>query len=339
MTITLCGTDCHKLFEEVNQSSKFADDSSEFETILKYPKLLGAGYCREMQLRPGLGLFLFDHVASRDLRITSSDREHSIELGFVIAGQWKCNHRSWNDHTSLSPGTNFLFGSGICPGGTSEHSAHERHLLLTIEFEPQLLGTLVTGQPESLPECLEPLIGDSNQLTYFCTGTTTIAMQSVLQHILNCPYEGLTKRMYLEGKVLELMALQFSQLLMAEKPSRSLETRSLRSDEIDRIHHAQMLLGQNLDSPPSVLDLARQVGVNRRKLNEGFRQVLGTTPFGYVRDRRLEQAQQLLSDPDVSIEQVAARVGYANRGNFAAAFRKKFGINPKAFQLQRRKEI
>ncbi|QYO62758.1 helix-turn-helix domain-containing protein [Leptolyngbya sp. 7M] len=50
-------------------------------------------------------------------------------------------------------------------------------------------------------------------------------------------------------------------------------------------------------------------------------------------------AQQLLSNPDISIEQVAASVGYANRGNFAAAFRKKFGLNPKAFQLQRRKEI
>ncbi|QYO62295.1 helix-turn-helix domain-containing protein [Leptolyngbya sp. 7M] len=165
--------------------------------------------------------------------------------------------------------------------------------MLTIEFEPQLLGTLVTGQPESLPEWLEPLVGDANQLTYFRTGTTTTTMQSVLQQTLNCPYEGLTKRMYLEGKVLELMALQFSQLLMAEKSPHSSDTRSLRSDEIDRIHHARMLLGQNLDNPPSVLDLARQVGLNRRKLNEGFRQVLGTTPFGYVRDRRLEQAQQL----------------------------------------------
>lgn len=338
MIITLSETDCHKLFEEA-ECSRMACGSSGFETILEYPKPLGKGYCREIQLRPGFGLFIFDRVASRDLRTTSSDREHPVELGFVMAGQWKWNHRGWNHHTHLSPGTNFLFGSGICPGGTAEHSAHQRHLLLTIEFEPQLLGTLVTGQLiEPLPECLEPPVGDANQLTYFCTGTTTIAMQSILQQILNCPYEGLTKRMYLEGKVLELMALQFAQLLMDEKPHGSSDTR-LRLNEIDRIHQAQMLLGQNLDSPPSVLELARQVGLNRRKLNEGFRHVLGTTPFGYVRDRRLEQAQQLLSDPDISVEQVAVRVGYANRGNFAAAFHKKFGINPKAFQLQRRKEL
>jgi AraC family transcriptional regulator, transcriptional activator of the genes for pyochelin and ferripyochelin receptors len=96
---------------------------------------------------------------------------------------------------------------------------------------------------------------------------------------------------------------------------------------------------QNLDNPPSLLDLARQVGLNDRKLKQRFHQVFHTTPFAYLRDYRLERAQQLLMDSEQSIEQVAKAVGYADRSRFAVAFRKKFGVNPKTYQLQHRREI
>jgi AraC-like DNA-binding protein len=141
--------------------------------------------------------------------------------------------------------------------------------------------------------------------------------------------------MYLESKVMELMALRFAEFLEDDEQFNS-STR-LKSDDIDCIHQAKKLLVQNLDNPPSVLELARWVGLNRRKLSEGFRQVLGTTPFGYLRDYRLELAQQLLMNSEKSVEEIALAVGYTNRGHFAAAFRKKFGMNPKAYQLDGRK--
>ncbi|MEH2463941.1 helix-turn-helix transcriptional regulator [Nostoc sp.] len=60
----------------------------------------------------------------------------------------------------------------------------------------------------------------------------------------------------------------------------------------------------------------------------------GTTVFGYLHDYRMEQARQLLLSGQMKIEQVAQIVGYVNRSRFANAFRKKYGINPKAYQKQ-----
>ncbi|NJN39551.1 MAG: helix-turn-helix transcriptional regulator [Acaryochloridaceae cyanobacterium CSU_3_4] len=93
-------------------------------------------------------------------------------------------------------------------------------------------------------------------------------------------------------------------------------------------------MSQNLEHPPSLPELARQVGLNRRKLNEGFQYLFGTTPFGSLRSDRLTQAKALLMNSELSIESVAKQVGYADRSAFAAAFRKQFGVNPKAYQLQ-----
>nr|WP_235927106.1 AraC family transcriptional regulator [Gloeocapsopsis dulcis] len=114
---------------------------------------------------------------------------------------------------------------------------------------------------------------------------------------------------------------------------------NFRGHDLECIHHAKEILIRNLDNPPSILDLARQVGLNDRKLKQGFHQVFNTTPFAYLRHYRLEQARQLLMDSEASIEQVAKTVGYGDRSRFAAAFRKQFGINPKTYQLQQRREI
>ncbi|MEO0827336.1 MAG: helix-turn-helix transcriptional regulator, partial [Cyanobacteria bacterium J06642_9] len=72
----------------------------------------------------------------------------------------------------------------------------------------------------------------------------------------------------------------------------------------------------------------------RRKLNEGFHQVYGTTPFGYLRNCRLNQAKWLLMTSECPVEEIASVVGYTSRSRFATAFRQQLGINPKAFQIQ-----
>lgn len=89
-----------------------------------------------------------------------------------------------------------------------------------------------------------------------------------------------------------------------------------------------------MENPPSLLDLARQVGINDRKLKQGFRQVFGTTVFGYLHDYRMEQARLLLIEQKLAIALVAHTVGYSHLSHFATAFRKKFGVNPSTYLAQ-----
>ena len=92
-------------------------------------------------------------------------------------------------------------------------------------------------------------------------------------------------------------------------------------------------MARKLDNPPSVETLARQVGLNRFKLNEGFHQVYGTTPFRYLRACRLGIADCLLTTSDLPTEVIAQKVGYASRSSFASAFRQWRGVKPKTLQL------
>ena len=95
---------------------------------------------------------------------------------------------------------------------------------------------------------------------------------------------------------------------------------------------ARDILIRNLDDPPSLLSLAKQTGINSFKLKQGFRQVFNTTVFGYLYAYRMEEARRLLGLGELSVTQVAQTVGYSHPGKFAAAFKKKFGITPKALK-------
>jgi AraC family transcriptional regulator, transcriptional activator of the genes for pyochelin and ferripyochelin receptors len=84
-----------------------------------------------------------------------------------------------------------------------------------------------------------------------------------------------------------------------EQPNRLVTP--IQMNEVDRIHEARKILLQRINHPPSLMALARSVGVNDNAWKRGFRRVFGTTVFGYLHVvYRLEQAQQLLANGLVS---------------------------------------
>ncbi|MEM0943833.1 MAG: AraC family transcriptional regulator, partial [Pseudomonadota bacterium] len=93
------------------------------------------------------------------------------------------------------------------------------------------------------------------------------------------------------------------------------------------------LLIHDVQKPPTLAELAQQVGLNEYRLKQGFRQVFGTTVFGCLHHCRMQQAQHLLRNSNLTIAGVAAQVGYLSPEAFSTAFRRKFTVSPKAYQL------
>lgn len=127
--------------------------------------------------------------------------------------------------------------------------------------------------------------------------------------------------------MLELLALRLEEVRQPNQ--RTVTKRALKPDDLDRIHCAREILHQRIIDPPSLMELARLVGLNDYKLKVGFKQIFGTTVFGHLKRYRLERARQLLQERQISIAAAAESVGYSSQGHFAAAFRKQFGIYPR----------
>lgn len=320
MAISLSQEDYWSL---LSQADPIEPESDGFDVTWKYPALLGSGSLRQIRLHDGLELAIADYCPNEQLILHCPEREHSLEYSFFLSGGFK--DQSW----MVTAGQYALYGSGLAPAETSEWLARERILEVNVHIEPTLFIKYWNHSSPILQPELQHLLQPGSHPYYCRSGTTTTAMESILQQILHCPFAGMTKRIYLESKVWELMALLIDQELKpAQKP---IVVPVLRRDDVDRIHHAKEILLQRFDNPPSLLELARQVGLNDCTLKRGFRQVFGNTAFGYLHEYRLEQAQQLLQAGHLNVSEVARRIGFVNRSYFASAFRKKFGVTPKEY--------
>lgn len=95
---------------------------------------------------------------------------------------------------------------------------------------------------------------------------------------------------------------------------------------------ALRLIGEQLNNLPKLGEIAEQVGTHDKKLSAIFRKHLGMTVFAWVREERLRKAQELLARSQMSIEDVAAEVGFTSAANFATAFRERFLVTPTGYR-------
>jgi len=102
----------------------------------------------------------------------------------------------------------------------------------------------------------------------------------------------------------------------------------LKQEEREKLFQAKEILSQNLETPPSLTELSRQIGLNSFKLKKNFKVLFGVPVFKYLQNERLTKAHELIRNQDVSIQEAAWHVGYDSLSSFSNAFAKKFGFRP-----------
>lgn len=95
---------------------------------------------------------------------------------------------------------------------------------------------------------------------------------------------------------------------------------------------AQAWAAHHYDDPNPVKAMAANAGVTERSLLRRFRAAAGQSPIEYVQTLRLEEAKQLLETTGISIEDIAAEVGYSEPSSFRSAFRKQVGLSASGYR-------
>ena len=78
----------------------------------------------------------------------------------------------------------------------------------------------------------------------------------------------------------------------------------------------------------SLATLAKEAGMSRSSFAERFHTLVGEPPMSYLADWRLRSARELLRGSELSLSEVATRVGYASEAAFGRAYKRAFAISP-----------
>ena len=112
------------------------------------------------------------------------------------------------------------------------------------------------------------------------------------------------------------------------------KNKSFTKRDIDKFYEIAAYLDVNFCEDISLKKIALNFGISESKLKTTFKQIFSRTIFEYIRDLRFKYAEKLIKNNELSILEIAYEVGYSNPSHFSQAFKDRYGVLPKAYQMQ-----
>ena len=297
--------------------------TESFQREMKVPEEVGKGYYRRIIVRPSIELFISDVTFCEDMTMVGKQDTSLYCLAFCLgdALQWRVagNKKEYQ----IECGENYIvsgnWGNSVC-----SYNPGQRFYGLSIELNPEIIKGLFQHLGKEYAAA-ELALGN----TFLYKRKFSSAIKLILNDIINCRYRDDIKRIYLEGKVLELTAVYMDEFIY-ENEERNISAKFSVSD-IASLHQAKEILDENIVSPPTLGMLARLVCLNEYKLKTGFKELFGMPVHAYVIDKRLEAARFLMEEKKLRVTETALLIGYNDASHFAEKFRKKYGVNPSEY--------
>ena len=155
-------------------------------------------------------------------------------------------------------------------------------------------------------------------------------VQQIFQALYQSPEE--TRTAWQKVKVLELLLV-----LSGMEVSREKHLTEYRSEQVEIIRQVHDQLIEYLEQRCSIESLSKQYLMNPTTLKNMFKEIYGTSIAAHIREHRMEAAAQLLQSTDLSVADVARKVGYDSQSRFSDTFKRHFGVLPKEYRKNLRK--
>lgn len=203
------------------------------------------------------------------------------------------------------------------------HTVSKDHPLecIVIATATRNLQNLPNQEGELFSELLYKLVNPKDHYVEGPSFFMTPEMHQVVDSLFNIEYEGKTKLMFFRSQITTLLSHFFGQLALNH-------AQGLKSVDKKRLEMAKEILSNNLDNPPSLTELSKELGLNTTKLKKEFKEVFGLPVFKYLQNERLKTAHGLISKKQATVQEAAWHVGYDSLSSFSNAFAKKFGYRP-----------
>jgi AraC-like DNA-binding protein len=197
----------------------------------------------------------------------------------------------------------------------------QRNAFVTIYCRPQLIADFM-GHGVQIEDVRSFAASAQSRCTWVSLPPEP-AVYLTAREMLHCIYQQDLRLRFLEAKAVELVCRAIGAI------SESGVAPALTSQTSRRLKESRAILLQRWQDPPTIEQLARQVGLNRRALISGFKSQFGSTIFDFVLKHRMAHAKVLLQDRSLSIAEIAYRIGYSQPNSFAAAFKREFRCSPR----------
>ncbi len=288
-------------------------------------KNVARGSFEEIHVEDGFLLFKFQNESTENQQVERDIDSTFIQLHFCLKGNAK-----------------FIFNQGNYVFPVREEMSlllynPQRDLPINLELAPNTWLISVVMSIKKFHALFSEeahhihFISDENKdKKYYTDGAISPAMAVVLSQLMGSNLHPSIKKLYLKGKIYELIGLYFN-----INEDADVEQCPFLVDEenVRKIRKAKDIILERMAEPPGLQELSEEIGLSLKKLKEGFKQLYGDTVYGFLLDYKMEVARKMLESGQYNVNEVGLKIGYSTSSHFIAAFKKKFGTTPKKYLM------
>ena len=233
-----------------------------------------------------------------------------------------------------------MFNNGTYSLNISEENSlllynPQRDLPICLEVDPKtwVVSVLISikkfhGLFSHEADYITFLSEDNQDKKYYKNGHISPSMAIVLNQLVNYNLNSTIKSLYFKGKAYELLSLYFNR---GEEANIEQCPFLVDDSNVVKIRQAKDIIINRLSEPPTLSALAVEIDLSLKKLKEGFKQIYGTTVYGFLFDYKMELARKLLESGAHNVNEVGLKVGYSTASHFISAFKKQYGTTQKKY--------
>lgn len=307
-------------------------DSTPKEYTLELNNDLAKGEIRGVSVNNNISFIEYNIKFEQDTVIVrNAPVTNPIHFLYCAEGQMSHGFGLTGKHRSLNQ-----FQTGIFASDPHKTSCFFFRKGQAVKFSSISLNTHARAKDNDAINLLQTQLlktfmpkGDKEIFAYI--GSYNLKIAEKIQQLEAIKQKGVVRQLLTNGIVHMILALEIEQHNEDTKNGVS-NMGSLTRSEMDTINELSTFIKNYPEIKYTLAYLSKKGGMSPAKLQEGFKLLHNRTVSDFIRNTRVETAENLLKTTDLNISEIVYTVGLTSRSYFSKIFKEKYNCSPKYYQ-------
>ena len=302
------------------------------EYFLEIPLHMGEGSIRGINFDSGVGILQYDCLFKEDVELQFIiNKVHPLKFLYCLHGQLFHRFENSKEEHDIQQYQEAIVASDMFNGHILRFKTGIRSVVNSVEITRKEFQKKIKCELITMDAKLQNLFNDVSALkTFYHDGFYSLKLADVFREMQEFEGKDFLKKLFLEGKAYQMLT---EQIIQYEDDVRDVSDRTiLRITEIKQIEAAASIVREQIADLNTIQSIAKEVGLNTNKLQDGFQKLYGFTVNNYVQKVRLDMIKELVLNTEYTMSEIVHQIGLTSNSYLSKIFKDEFGTTPSEYR-------
>lgn len=302
------------------------------ESVVTLPTQVGKGVIRGINFEGGMGIIQYDCTFNQDIEIQYIvNNIHPLKFLYCIDGTLEHRFEKDNGSHYLKQYQSAIIASEQFRGHILKFPAKTNTRIISLEIDRAAFMPKIACELQSMkPEQQQIFLDLEARSAIYHDGFYSLQLADLFKELQAYGEDLFLRKLLMEGKAYQMLTMQ---IRLYQDDLEDTEHRYLlRQSEVKLIQKAEALIREEIATLETIDVIAARVGLNIRKLQEGFQYLYHQSVNTYIQGVRMQLARELLPNIDYSIADIADLIGLSSKSYFSKIFKEAYGTTPSGYR-------